>query len=70
MKYLFRWPPGGRKESPPVRGRGLKLPLRHWSACFQRSPPVRGRGLKLLVAQITQLLHQVAPCAGAGVEMA
>ena len=34
------------KESPPVRGRGLKPALCSPVARDTRSPPVRGRGLK------------------------
>jgi len=36
------------RESPPVRGRGLKLPARGAWLRRDESPPVRGRGLKRL----------------------
>ena len=54
-------------RSPPVRGRGLKLPRCGQRVRLHMSPPVRGRGLKLQ-PQPPRARDQVAPRAGARIE--
>jgi len=35
-----------KQESPPARGRGLKLRMLAMRQAMKKSPPARGRGLK------------------------
>ena len=56
------------RESPPMRGRGLKH--RGPALLFGRlgSPPMRGRGLKLCWGHVRRRSIWVAPHAGAWIE--
>ena len=55
-------------ESPPTRGRGLKLTERAVELGVWQSPPTRGRGLKLVYQDVLLDVHAVAPHAGARIE--
>ena len=57
-------------ESPPARGRGLKLKRCQAANAGFMSPPARGRGLKRAVRQACRQHSPVAPRAGAWIETA
>ncbi len=69
MKYLGRVHGARVSESPPARGRGLKLREVLFIAIAYPSPPTRGRGLKSTYDAIVLCERAVAPYAGAWVEM-
>ena len=61
--------PGSHLESPPMRGRGLKLESGHICVCYNvKSPPMRGRGLKQYRPVGSYTSSDVAPHAGAWIE--
>ena len=55
-----------QRESPPVRGRGLKhAEIAADAGCASESPPVRGRGLKQNQRQPRMPVGSRPPCGGA-----
>ncbi len=68
MKPKPKVPVGGRRKSPPARGRGLKQKGPKFRRSVTRSPPARGRGLKLDLFISLEQQIKVAPRAGAWIE--
>jgi hypothetical protein len=55
-------------ESPPARGRGLKLIWRRIRKCLPMSPPARGRGLKQNSSLSNILTKKSPPARGRGLK--
>ena len=68
MKQQVMRPSDRVSESPPARGRGLKLVYEVEDNAPLVSPPARGRGLKPAGIYRLTRLRIVAPCAGAWIE--
>ena len=56
------------RPSPPVRGRGLKLPSMRIDHGGKMSPPVRGRGLKLTDELGVEVARKSPPVRGRGLK--
>ncbi len=56
------------RQSPPPRGRGLKLEYNNGKKATRQSPPPRGRGLKPGNSGYFWLCNVVAPSTGAWIE--
>ena len=69
MKRAFANLTDKLKESPPVRGRGLKLIRVLDKRAKGRSPPVRGRGLKLHDSFVYRLPSRSPPVRGRGLKL-
>jgi len=52
------------QESPPMRGRGLKLIRNGTPGIAYPSPPMRGRGLKQMKSKIASSCLGRPPCGG------
>ena len=68
MKLSFTRVMADLGVSPPIRGRGLKLPTGMPALCARPSPPIRGRGLKLLVRFFFREKIKSPPIRGRGLK--